>query len=776
MPSPGTLRKVSPFPRSGRHYTFHRFSSRRTFRMSPISFTVNGKRATVNVTPDTPLLWVLRDTLGLTGTKFGCGIAQCGACTVHLDGVATRTCVLPVAAVAGKRVTTIEGLSRNRSHAVQRAWIAEDVPQCGYCQSGQIMAAAALLANHPHPSDADIDFAPADKAYINPMFGMQGTGGSTSVRAAYTPLRKAGAAAREMLVAAAGETWGVDKSECRAEQGAVLHAASGRRLTYGKLAVKAATMPLPHDVPLTDPNDWKILGTRVRRLDTPPKVDGSAEFGIDVKRPGLLVAVIARSPVFGGKVKSFDATKAKAVPGVRHVVEISSGVAVVADGYWPAKKGRDALEITWDEGPNAGVSSASISQLFAQRTEQPGAVARHDGVPDAALPAAPTKLDAAYELPFLAHATMEPMNCTAHVRADGVDIWAPTQFQTGAQGLGAGIGGVPPEKVKVHTTYLGGGFGRRFELDFLREALETSKAAGAPVKVVWSREDDMRNAQYRPACRHALRAGLDAAGQPVAWTHRIAAPSIMARVFPDTVKNGLDGEAVEGGVEMPYTVPNVHVDYVLTATGIPVGFWRSVNNSYNAFVVESFIDELAHAAKKDPDEYRRDLLGKAPRHLGALNLAATKAGWGTQLPAGRSRGIAVYKSFDSFVAEVAEVSVGSDGAPRVHRVVCAVDCGPVVNPDIVEAQMQSAIVYGLTAALWGEITIDKGRVQQSNFHDYRMLRLAEMPVVEVHIVPSTDAQGGVGEPGTPPIAPAVCNAIFAGTGKRIRKLPIGKVT
>ncbi len=620
-----------------------------------------------------------------------------------------------------------------------------------------------------------IDFAPADKAYINPMFGMQGTGGSTSVRAAYTPLRKAGAAAREMLVAAAAETWGVDKSECRAEQGAVLHAASGRRLTYGKLAVKAATMPLPHDVPLKDPKDWKILGTRVRRLDTPPKVDGSAEFGIDVKRPGLLVAVIARSPVFGGKVKSFDATKAKAVPGVRHVLEVSSGVAVVADGYWPAKKGRDALEITWDEGPNAGVSSASISQLFAQRAEQPGAVARHDGAPDAALPAAPTKVDAVYELPFLAHATMEPMNCTAHVRADGVDIWAPTQFQTGAQGLGAGIGGVPPEKVKVHTTYLGGGFGRRFELDFLREALETSKAAGAPIKVVWSREDDTRNAQYRPACRHALRAGLDAAGQPVAWTHRIVAPSIMARVFPDTVKNGLDGEAVEGGVGMPYTIPNVHVDYVLTDTGIPVGFWRSVNNSFNAFVVESFIDELAQAAKKDPYEYRRDLLGKAPRHLGVLNLAASKAGWGTPLPTGRGRGIAVYKAFETYVAQVAEVSVDSDGAPHVHRVVCAVDCGPVVNPDTVEAQMQSAIVYGLTAALWGEITIDRGRVQQGNFNDYRMLRLAEMPQVEVHIVASTDSQGGVGEPGTPPIAPAVCNAIFALTGKRIRKLPIGKL-
>jgi isoquinoline 1-oxidoreductase beta subunit len=456
-------------------------------------------------------------------------------------------------------------------------------------------------------------------------------------------------------------------------------------------------------------------------------------------------------------------------------VQISTGIAVVADGYWSAKKGRDALTVTWDEGPTGAVSSATISQQFSQKAEQAGAVARHDGDAQGALPGAAAKVDAAYELPFLAHATMEPMNCTAHVRPDGVDIWAPTQFQTGAQGVGAGIGGVPPEKVKVHTTYLGGGFGRRFELDFIKEALETSKATGAPVKVVWSREDDIRNAQYRPASFHRFQAGLDAGGQPVAWTHRVVAPSIMARVFPDTVKNGLDEEAVEGGVGMPYAVPNVHVDYVLTDTGIPVGFWRSVNNSYNGFAVETFIDELAHAAKKDPYEYRRDLLGKAPRHLGVLNLAASKAGWGTPLPAGRARGIAVYKAFESYVAEVAEVSVGSDGAPRVHRVVCAVDCGPVVNPDIVEAQMQSAIVYGLTAALWGEITIDKGRVQQSNFHDYRMLRLVEMPVVEVHIVPSTDAQGGVGEPGTPPIAPAVCNALFVLTGKRIRKLPIGKI-
>jgi isoquinoline 1-oxidoreductase beta subunit len=619
-----------------------------------------------------------------------------------------------------------------------------------------------------------IEFAPVDKVYANTLFGMQATGGSTSVRAGYTILRKAGAAAREMLITAAAQSWGVDRAQCHAERGVVIHAPSKRRLSFGQLVAKAASVPVPQDVPLKEPKAWKILGTPVRRLDSPPKVDGTAQFGIDVKVPGMLVAVVARCPVPGGKVATFDATPAKAVAGVRQVVQISSGVAVVASGYWPAKKGRDALTVTWDEGPSANVSSASISQLFTEQAAKQGAVARHDGDPDTALSGGVTKLDAAYELPFLAHATMEPMNCTAHVRPDGVDIWAPTQFQAGAQGLGAKIGGVPPEKVAVHTTYLGGGFGRRFELDFIQEALETSKAAGVPVKVVWSREDDIQHDQYRPACYHQLRAALDAGGQPVGWSHRVVAPSIMLRVFgPQAIKDGVDAETVEGAVGMPYTIPNVRVDYLMTDTGIPVGFWRSVNNTFNAFVVESFIDELAHAAKKDPYQFRRDLLGKAPRHLGVLNLAASKAGWETPPPAGRSRGIAVWKAFESYVAEVAEVSVAADGAVRVHRVVCAVDCGPVVNPLTIEAQMQGAIVYGLTAALWGEITIDKGRAQQSNFHNYRMLRLAEMPLVEVHIVPSTDAQGGAGEPGTPPIAPAVCNAIFAATGKRIRRLPIG---
>jgi len=414
--------------------------------------------------------------------------------------------------------------------------------------------------------------------------------------------------------------------------------------------------------------------------------------------------------------------------------------------------------------------------LFAAKVTHPGAMAHHAGHPESP-PAGATMIDATYQTPFLAHATMEPMNCTAHVRADGVDIWAPTQLQAAAQMTGAAIGGVPPEKVMVHTTYLGGGFGRRVEQDFVAEALETSKAMKVPVKVIWSREDDMQHDFYRTATLHQLRGGVDAQGKAVFLTHRMAAPSAMIRFFPQAVVKGLDAELVEGAVEnaKAYAIPNAHIDCTITDTGVPVGFWRSVSGSYNGFVAECFYDELAHAAKKDPYEFRRDMLGASPRYLGVLKLAAEKAGWGTPPPAGRSRGIAVFKSFLSYVAEVAEVSVSGDGTVTVHKVVCAIDCGPVVNPAIVESQMQGAIVYGLTAALYGEITIDKGRVVQGNFDTYRMLKMKEMPAVEVHIVPSTEAQGGVGEPATPPIAAAVCNAIFAVTGKRIRKLPIGKV-
>jgi isoquinoline 1-oxidoreductase beta subunit len=446
-------------------------------------------------------------------------------------------------------------------------------------------------------------------------------------------------------------------------------------------------------------------------------------------------------------------------------------VAVVADGYWQAAQGRRALDVAWDEGSNAGQSSQRISAEFRRLARGRAVPARTDGNASAALGRAAQRVSAEFELPYLAHATMEPMNATAHVRTDGCDIWAPTQFQGGCAQVAAQITGLPPESIAVHTTYLGGGFGRRFELDFIAEAVEISKAVGTPVKVVWSREDDVRHEFYRPASFHVLSAGLDAEGWPTAWTHRVVAQSIMSRVFPDMVQNGLDPEAVEGAMELPYAIPNVRVDYVMAETGIPVGFWRSVNHSFNGFVVETFVDELAHATGKDPVAFRRRLLANAPRHLAALNLAADRAGWGTPLPTGRARGVAVHKSFESFVAQVAEVSLDGDQL-RVHRVVCAVDCGPVVNPDTVAAQMESGIVYGLTAALYGAITIENGRVVQGNFDTYQMLRMPEMPAVEVHIVPSADAQGGVGEPGTPPIAPAVANAVFTLTGRRIRTLPI----
>ncbi len=617
------------------------------------------------------------------------------------------------------------------------------------------------------------EFAPAAPPYFNPLFGLQGTGGSTSIRASWGPLTNAGAAAREMLVAAAAKRWGVEESSCRAENNAVIHTPTKRKLGYGALAEEAAKLPVPRKPALKDPKDYKFIGKPVKRLDTPSKVTGRAGFGIDVRLPNMLHAVVARCPVIGGKVKTFDAAKAKAVRGVKQVVEISTGVAVIADNTWSAMQGRRALAITWDEGPNAANTSDAIRKLFAERAEQPGAIARKDGDVEAGLASAAKKVEAVYEVPFLAHATMEPMNCAADVRADGCDIYAPTQFQTFNQNTGARITGLKPEHIRIHTTYLGGGFGRRAEQDFVTEAVEASRAAGAPVQVTWSREDDMQHDFYRPGAYSKLVAGLDADGWPVAWKHHIVSPSILNRFFPGSVKNGLDSSSVEGAANLAYAIPNFQTEYVLTEAGVPVGFWRSVGNSQNGYIAECFIDELAKAGGKDPFEFRRKLLAASPRHRGVLELAAAKAGWGQALPAGRTRGIAVVESFGSYVAEVAEVSVNrGSGEVRVHRVVCAVDCGRYVNPAIIAAQMEGGIVYGLTAALKGQITIGRGRVEQSNFNDYEMLRLNEMPKIEVHIVPSNEAPGGIGEPGTPPIAPAVCNAIFAATGKRIRRLPI----
>ena len=617
------------------------------------------------------------------------------------------------------------------------------------------------------------EFAPAAPQYFNPIFGMQGTGGSSSIRGSWEPLAKAGAAAREMLVATAAKRWGVAAEACHTENNAVVNTASGKSLGYGSLVEEAVKLPVPVNPKLKEAKDYKFVGKPTKRIDSEVKVDGSASFGIDVRLPGMMRAVVARCPVFGGKVKSFDASKAKAIGGVKGVLQISTGVAVVADNTWSAMEGRRALEIVWDEGPNATNSSEAIRKLYHDRLDQTGAIARKDGDADGALGSAAKKVEAIYEVPFLAHATMEPMNCAADVRADCCDVYAPTQFQTVNQMTAARITGLKPDRVGIHTTYLGGGFGRRAEQDFLIEAVELSKAMGAPVQVTWSREDDMQRDYYRPVVTVKLTAGLDGSGKVVAWKSRIVAPSIMSRFFPGSVKNGIDETAVEGIATLKYEVPNFLVDYVMTDPGVPVGFWRSVGCSHNGYIAECFVDEMAKAAGKDPLEFRRGMLAKEPRPLGVLNLAAEKAGWNKPLVTGHYRGIAMVESFSTFVAQVAEISLDrKSGTVQVHKVVAAVDCGRYVNPETIRAQIEGGIIYGLTAALKGEITISKGRVEQSNFNDYDMVRINEAPPVEVHIVESKDGPGGIGEPGTPPIAPAVCNAIFAATGKPIRRLPI----
>ncbi len=637
-----------------------------------------------------------------------------------------------------------------------------------------ILTGLAMLAAEELECDwkkVRTEFAPADKAYVNPQFGVQGTGGSSATRTSWEPLRRAGAAARMMLLEAAAQKWGVDKSECRAENGAVLHAATKRQLTYGSLAEAAAKLPVPQNVPLKDPKEFRIIGKPAKRLDTPDKVNGSAQYGIDVRLPGMYYAVVARCPVFGGKVASFDATKAKAVPGVKDVIQISDGVAVVAGNTWTAMEGRRALEVKWDEGPNSSVSTESISKLLAGRAAQPGAIGRKEGDVAAGLASAAKKIEAEYEVPFLAHATMEPQNCTAHARADRCDVWAPTQNQTNTQAIAAMITGLDPKAVFVHTTFLGGGFGRRFETDFVAEAVEISKAIGGPVKVTWSREDDIQHDYYRTASHAHFTAGLDADGWPVVWVNTIACPSLMARFGP--LKDNFDRRSVEICDSVPYAIPNILVDYQLADVGIPIGFWRSVGASQNGFFLESFIDEIAAAGKKDPYALRRRLLAKSPRHLAALETAAEKAGWGAPLPADRFRGIAVVSSYFGYVAQVIEISVDRKARTlKVHRVVCALDCGRIVNPASIDAQVKSSVVYGLTAALRGAITIERGRVQQKNFNDYQVLRIHEMPVVDVHIIPSEEAPTGAGEFTLPPVAPALCNAIFAATGNRVRRLPI----
>jgi isoquinoline 1-oxidoreductase beta subunit len=614
---------------------------------------------------------------------------------------------------------------------------------------------------------------PNDTLYANPLIGFQSTLGSTTIRASFEPLRKAGAAARMMLVSAAATEWSVDPKTCRGENGEVVHVPSGRRLSYGALAEKAAALPVPSEIPLKERRDFKLIGKPVKRLDSPAKVDGTAVFGIDAKVPGMKIATVAACPVFGGKLSTVDDSKALAVKGVHQVVRLDDAVAVVADHMGAAKKGLAALDIQWDEGQNATLNTAEIVSQLEAASQKPGAVARNDGDVDKAMASAKTKIEAIYQLPFLAHTTMEPVNCTVHVRKDGCDVWVGTQVITRAQATAAQITGLPVEKVAVHNHLLGGGFGRRLEVDFVAQAVKIAMQVEGPVKVIWTREEDIQHDMYRPYFFDRLTAGLDAEGMPVAWTHRITGSSIIARWAPPIFKDGLDFDTVDGAKEPPYALPNIRVEYVRQEPpGIPTAFWRSVGPGHNIFVVESFIDELAAAAKKDPVEFRSALLDKTPRAKAVLKLAAEKAGWGQALPKGSGRGVSVQTTFGTYMSQVAEVAVSKEGDVAVRRVVCAVDCGIAVNPDTIQAQIQGAIIYGLTAALYGEITLKNGRVEQSNFDNYRALHINEVPVIEVYIVESEEAPGGMGEPGTSALFPAVTNAIFAATGVRLRKLPI----
>jgi isoquinoline 1-oxidoreductase beta subunit len=623
-----------------------------------------------------------------------------------------------------------------------------------------------------------VEFAPAAKEYAHPWFHTQATGGSTSVRAMWIPLRQAGAAARQMFRQAAAHAWNVPVDHVKTKNGIL--SAGLHRATFAEMVKAASRQDVPQNVPLKDPKDFVLIGKPMHRLDSHAKATGSAHFGLDVRMPGLLTAVVARSPVIGGKLVSFNGDEALKIKGVRQVLAVESlagqGVAVLADNTWLAMKGREALKIEWDNSAHPDLSTEQLQKTMAQIADSGsgGKTARIQGEPRA-VSEVKTVLRSRYEVPYLAHAPMEPMNCTAWVKEDGVDVWAGTQAQGPHQMIASQITDVPLEKVRIHTQFLGGGFGRRFAPDFVVEAVTLSKNAGLPVKVVYTREDDLHAYCYRPMATCSLEAKLDRNGKLVSLESCVVSDSIAESSHMEAamVKNGIDQTSVEGLADIPYDIPNIRVDWAKFQPGIPVWFWRSVGHTQNSFFSECFMDELAHEAQQDPFEFRRALLDKSPKHKAVLELAASKAGWGEPLPPGRARGIAVVESFGSRVAEVAEVSL-VDGKPRVHRVVVAADVGTIVNPDTVAAQMESAVLFGLSAALYGQITFSEGKPQQTNFHDYPIVRLGETPKVEVYTVNSSDNPGGVGEPGTPPIAPAVCNALFALTGKRIYRLPLSE--
>lgn len=818
-----------------------------------ICFTVNGRAVQIEGTRgDQPLLWTIRDQLSLKGTKFGCGHGGCGACTVQIDGQAVPSCEIATKDAAGKDVLTIEGLAARPDEPTIRAWLAEQVPQCGYCQPGMLMAASALLAHHPRPTDADIDhalshvlcrcgtyqrvrraihvaaernwtstsfpdaklmtlsaaasdaiqfnpwvkiardgtiiviagrqemgqgvttaipmmvaeeleismecvrfeFAPADHAYDNPIIHRQITVGSLSMQTTWEPVRKAGAEVRERLISAAARRWNVERGECHAENGAIVHRPSGRHLDYGALAADAATLPVPTNVSLKDFESFRILGKPTPRLDLPLHVSGRSIFGDDVVLPGLRAAAVQLPPNIGAKIAHVDSTKAKAIPGVRKVVRIIDGVAVVADDRWAALCGRDALVVTWTGG-DTKLSSAEIACRFKGAAARDGQVQRNDGNMNDAFANSAQIVEAAYDTPYIAHAPIEPMNCTARV-ADGIcEVWVPTQSPGLAQEAAARAAGLPQDAVKIHSTFLGGGFGRRSIPDIVGQAVAIAKLAGEPIQLLWTRDDDIRHDHYRPASLVRLRGGLNSGGEPIAWFQRIVGP-----------------ELAHDGVNIPYNIPNLRAEFINEDPGVPTGYWRSVGASQNAFVIESFVDELAVAADIDPLVFRLQLLDKSPRHVAVLKKVASMARWGEPAVAGRARGLALYYAHGGWAAQIAEVSVASGSKILVHQVWCAMDCGFPINPDTVLAQIEGGIAFGLGTALKDEITIENGHAAQHGFRDYPLLTIAEMPKVEVYLMPSCEPPTGAGEAGVPPIAPAVANAVFALTGKRLRSLPL----
>lgn len=704
----------------------------------------------------------LKTSVVVTGGLFGSGLIV-GCAVMPDEGRAMAAGLRPSATAPG---------------AMPNAWVKVGADNtvsiiCARSEMGQgVFTSMPMLVAEELEVPLDkvrVEMAPAREPYINTMLGGQITGGSTSVREAYEPLRVAGAQARMMLVAAAAQQWKVDPSACRAENAMVIGPA-GQKATYGELADAASKLEPPKSPKLKDASAFKIVGKPVTRLDTPSKVDGSAEFGIDVKLPGMLYAALAQCPVLGGKPISFEAEQAQTMPGVKQVVQISDGVAVVADTWWHAHKALQTVTIKWDEGANGSLSSGKIDASLQAAAAKPGAVFRKLGDVDAGMKSAARKVEATYQLPFLSHSPMEPMNFTADVRKDSVLIYGPTQFQQLAVGLAAATAGVKPEQVTLRTTFLGGGFGRRIDADFIVQAVEISKAVGAPVKLVWSREDDMKHDFYRPISLTKISAGLDAQGRPLSYSYHTSGPSVTQRIFAGLVKDGLDPLMLEAAV-IPYDIPNQLGQVVIHDTGLRVGYWRSVSHALNVFANESFVDELAVAAGKDPLEYRRSLLAKEPRYLRVLAIAAERSGWGKPLAAGRSRGVAVMEGYGTYLAMVPEISV-SKGEITVHKVTIAGDLGSMVNPNIVEQQIQSSVVFGLSAVLFGEITLKDGVVEQSNFHDYQVVRMNQSPLMDITLVPSSEKPGGIGEPVTALIGPAVANAVYAGTGKRLRKLPL----